>query len=154
MISIHACDKSLESLILRLEHDSLLVIEWFDSNCMKLNTDKCHLLYKPQWKWAKVGKERIWESQSEKLLGIIIDKNLRFDDYLRKVCLKAGRKVTALGRLCRYINLEKRKALFKAFIQSQFAYCPIVWMFHSRGIALYTGMTTPHSNNYSQWMDL
>ena len=136
-ISRHACDNSLESLILRLEHDSLLVIEWFEANCMKLNTDKCHLLlsgYKPEWKWAMVGKEKIWESQCEKLLGVIIDKNLNFNDYLREVCLKTGRKITALGRLCRYINLDKRKTLFKAFIQSQFAYCPLVWMFHSRGI--------------------
>ena len=27
-----------------------------------------------------------------------------------------------------------RKVLFKTSIQSQFAYCPIVWMFHDRGI--------------------
>ena len=47
-----------------------------------------------------VGKERIWESQGEKLLAIIIDKNLNFSDHLRKVCLKVGRKVTALSRLC------------------------------------------------------
>ena len=136
-ISIHACDESLESLILKLEHDSLLTIEWFDSNCMKLNPDKCHLLlsgYKLQWKWAMVGNERIWESQREKLLGVIIDNNLDFNDHLSSICLKAGRKVTALGRICKYINLDKRRILFKAFIQSQFAYCPLVWIFHSRGI--------------------
>ena len=104
---------------------------------MKLNTDKCHLLLtgnKPQWKWAMVGKERIWESKSEKLLGIIIDKDLKFNQHLRSLCLKAGRKVTALRRICRYISLNQRKTLFKAFIQSQFAYCPLVWMFHGRDI--------------------
>ena len=134
-ISVHACDISLESLILRLEHDSLLVMEWFDSNCMKLNAEKCHLLltgHKPQWKWAMVGKEKIWESKSEKLLGIIIDKDLKFNEHVRSLCLKAGRKVTALGRICRYISLNKRKTLFNAFIQSQFAYCPLVWIFHGR----------------------
>ena len=76
--ALHACDKSLECLIQRLEHDALLVIEWFDSNYMKLNADKCHLLlsgYKIQWTWAMIGNERIWESKSEKLLGIIIDNN-------------------------------------------------------------------------------
>ena len=50
------------------------------------------------------------------------------------MCLKAGRKITALGRISKYLDLDKRKSLFKAFIQSQFAYCPIVWMFHDRGI--------------------
>ena len=120
-ISVHACDISLESLILRLEHDPLLVMEWFDSNCMKLNAEKCHLLltgHKPQWKWAMVGKEKIWESKSEKLLGIIIDKDLKFNEHVRRLCLKAGRKVTVLGRICRYISLNKRKTLFNALIQS------------------------------------
>ena len=39
-----ACDKDLKTLISRLEHDSHLAIEWFESNYMKLNQDKCHLL--------------------------------------------------------------------------------------------------------------
>ena len=42
--TFHACDSDLESLIQRLEHDSMLAIEWFESNYMKLNNDKCHLL--------------------------------------------------------------------------------------------------------------
>ena len=42
--TFHACDSSLEDLIKRLEHYSILAIEWFGSNCMKLNQDKCHFL--------------------------------------------------------------------------------------------------------------
>ena len=29
---------------------------------------------------------------------------------------------------------EKRKMIMDAFIRSQFGYCPLVWMFHSRGL--------------------
>ena len=39
-----ASDENLNSLIKRLKHDSLLAIEWFQNNNMKLNQDKCHLL--------------------------------------------------------------------------------------------------------------
>ena len=39
-----ACDKDLESLINRLEYDSLLAIEWFQNSYMKLNEDMCHLI--------------------------------------------------------------------------------------------------------------
>ena len=28
--------------------------------------------------------------------------------------------------------LEKRRTLMKAFIESQFSYCPLIWMLHSR----------------------
>ena len=30
--------------------------------------------------------------------------------------------------------LKKRRILFKAFIVSQFMYCPLAWMFHGRQI--------------------
>ena len=40
-----ACEKDLNSLINRLEHDSLIAIEWFENNnCMNLSQEKCHLL--------------------------------------------------------------------------------------------------------------
>ena len=30
------------------------------------------------------------------------------------------------------MNKEKRRLILKAFIESQFGYCPLVWMFHNR----------------------
>ena len=74
-----ACDENLNSLIKRLEHDSLLAIEWFQNNNMKLNQDKCHLLvsgYKHENVWAQIGDEKIWERNKQKLLGLQIDRNL------------------------------------------------------------------------------
>ena len=130
-----ACDQDLNSLLCRLEHDSLLAIEWFENNYMKLNRDKCHLLisgFKYQSHWAMVGNSKIWESQEKKLLGITIDKSLKFNHHISDICVKAGRKLTALGRISKLIPFEKRKCLFKAFIQSQFSYCTLAWMFHDR----------------------
>ena len=37
-------DETLESVLDKLEENSKLAIFWFENNCMKLNTDKCHLL--------------------------------------------------------------------------------------------------------------
>ena len=31
-----------------------------------------------------------------------------------------------------FMDLAKRKSLMKAFITSQFNYCPLIWMFYSR----------------------
>ena len=33
--TFHACDSDLEDLITRMEHDSLLAIEWFQANYVK-----------------------------------------------------------------------------------------------------------------------
>ena len=64
-----ACEKDLNSLIYRLEHDSLLVIKWFEDNYMKLNQEKCHLLVlgnKFENIWAEICHAKIWESPKQK----------------------------------------------------------------------------------------
>ena len=87
--TFHACDMDLENFVRRLEHGSMLAIEWFESNYMKLNQDKCHFLlseHKYEMIWANIGQTKIWESRKQKLLGIIIDRNLRFDEYVLNQC--------------------------------------------------------------------
>ena len=61
--TFHACDNDLTNLIKRLEHGALLANEWFETNNMKLNKDKCHLLvsgHKYENVWVKMGVEEIW----------------------------------------------------------------------------------------------
>ena len=58
-----ACDENLNSLINRLDHDDLLVTEWFQNNNTKLNQGKCHLLvsgYKHENVWAQIRDQIIW----------------------------------------------------------------------------------------------
>ena len=102
---------------------------------MKLNQDKCHLLvsgHKHDTVWAKLGGTKIWESNKQKLLGVAVDRNLNFDEYVFDLCKQAGRKLSVLARLSNYMSFEKRKILLKAFVESQFGYCPLTWMFHGR----------------------
>ena len=102
---------------------------------MKLNQDKCHFLISgntPEHLWVKVGEHKLWESYQEKLLGLTIDKNLNFNEHLSNVCKKASKKVTALARLAKIVPFEKKRLLFKSFIESQFSYCPLIWIFCSR----------------------
>ena len=97
-----ACDKDLKALISRLEHDSHLAIERFESNYMKLNQDKCHLLvseYKDEKIWSRIGKVKTWESSKKKLLGVVIDRDLSFSEYVSSLCKKAGRKLSVLSIL-------------------------------------------------------
>ena len=32
------------------------------------------------------------------------------------------------------MSLNKRRLLLKTFVESQFSYCPLIWMFHSRSL--------------------
>ena len=133
--TFYVCDKDLNHLTKKLEHDSLLAIEWFDSNYMKLNEEKCHFIvagHKYEHIWENVGQTMIWEQNKVKLLGVNIDSKLSFNDHVTSLCVKAGRKLTALTRIARSLTTEKRRILINAFVESQFNYCRLVWMFHSR----------------------
>ena len=70
-------------------------------------------------------------SQEEKLLGVLIDSNLNFEKYVSYICKKAGNKLFALSRISTYLGTDKLRLLMRAFVTSQFQYCPLVWIFHS-----------------------
>ena len=91
--TFYVCDKYLNTLINRLEHDTTLAIDRFEKNFKKLNQDKCYLLvsgHKHETVWAKIGETKILESNKQKLLGFVIDRNLNFDEYVFDLCKKGG----------------------------------------------------------------
>ena len=104
---------------------------------MKLNTDKCRLIvsgYQHEQVWSNIGKDLIWKSNDVKFLGVTIEIDLKFDKYVLKLCSKAHQKISVLSRMADLLSFNKRRALFKAFVESQFKYYPIVWIFYSRCI--------------------
>ena len=76
--------------------------------------------------WAQVGGDKIWESINVKLLGVTIDRELKFDKHVPKICSKSSRKLSVLARLSKFLTFEKRKTIFKSFAESQFKYCPLI----------------------------
>ena len=53
---------------------------------------------------------------------------ITYQNYVKKT----SRKIHALSRVTPYMNISKRHILMNAFFKSQFSYCPLVWMCHSR----------------------
>ena len=116
-----------DELLYNLEYDIQSAIMWFDNNYIKLNKDKCHFIVSnnvTEHLLAKVGDELIWESCEEKLLGVIIDKNLYFNSHLPTLCKNVGQQVTALTRIVMLLPLYKRRLILKTFSESQFLYYP------------------------------
>ena len=129
------CDFELKNVLDKLEINADLAVSWFETNYMKLNPDKCHLLvsgHKYEENFIKINTSTIWESKEVKLLGVKIDNGLKFDNHISDLCMKANRKLSALMRISNFLSKDKRRVIFKAFIESQFKYNPLVWMFHSR----------------------
>ena len=102
---------------------------------MKHNIDKCKFLLfgnVTQQQFLKVHGENIWESKSAQLLEVEIEKSLKFDNHVRNICTKVNRKLTVIGKISRFMDFDKRRLLFKSFVESQFSYCSLIWMFHGR----------------------
>ena len=131
--TLNACDLELPNILNELEDNALTCILWFENNYMKLNQSKCHFLASgsPAHLWIKVGNEKIWESQSEKLLDITVDKNVNCDLNLKTLCKKVNQKVSALACIVHILPFQKRQLILKTFLESQFSYCPLIWMFCS-----------------------
>ena len=137
--TLYKIGMNIKELLHDLKHDTLITIEWFGYNYMKLNQEKCHFLFaghSHEYMYANVGENKIWESQREKLLGVNMDKKMTFKYHVTNLCKKAHSKLSALIRLGRFHSLEQKRLIMKSFIDSQFGYSPLVWMFHDRGVNL------------------
>ena len=102
-----------------------------------MNEEKCHLMIlgnKHEHTFAKIGESRIWEENKIKALGITIDNRLDFNIHLEAICKKANQKLSAMIRIMNTLNQSQKRIIIKSFVESQFNYCPLVWMFHSRKI--------------------
>ena len=127
---------SIDDVILKLENDSKCLLEWFEINYLKPNPDKWHLIRsdKNDDLMIQIGNECIFNSACEKILGIHFDNKLNFETHLSKLRNKSSQKLHALARVSSFMSCRQRKIIMNAFIQSQFGYCPLLWMCHSRSI--------------------
>ena len=131
----YICGKSTEEVIQNLLNDANLLMKWFDDTGLKLNEGKCKLLIlgsRNKDVSIQIGNETIRNTKSDKLLGITIDSKLTFNEHVKNLCQKASQKLHALARIANYMSQEKLRIIMKAFVTSQFGYCPLVWMHHSR----------------------
>ena len=100
---------------------------------MKANLKKFQFMIlgksKRQTLILNINNIKIRESQNIELLGLKIDNRLTFKDHINMSCRRANYKLHALRRIRKYLTFEKSKLLYNAFINNQFNYASIIWMF-------------------------
>ena len=131
----YECDQHCDNLISNLELALEKGFNLFEYNNLKANASKCHFFLSPyQHTSININESVIKSSNSKKLLGIIIDSDFSFEEYIDTLCRNASQIMHALFRILQYLSQHKKRNLFKTFIMSQFNYCPLVWMCHIRGL--------------------
>ena len=85
---------------------------------LETNDDMCHLMIfsnKCSKATVIIRSSTFKESEYEKMLGITVDKKLRFRKHIEDLCKKANQKLHALVRLSTYIDPLKLQILIKFF---------------------------------------
>ena len=127
------CSENIDINLEKLEEVGKVLFEWFSNNFLKANADKCHLILSTDEPFSiNVDNGVIKNSNNKKLLGINLNNSLGFDTHAVNICNRGSKKPHALARISQYMNIHKRRMTMNAFIASEFGYCQLVWMVHSR----------------------
>ena len=131
--TLYSSNKKLEIVLRNLETDLNNVLAWFNMNALKANPGKFQFMVPGKKEddsfVLNLGNNKIESSTEVTLLGVKIDKQLKFKTHIEELCRKAAYKLHALRRIRKYLTVEKAKLLANAFINSQFTYVPLIWMF-------------------------
>ena len=97
----YSCAEDIPSVIMQLQSAASKLFSWFTNNHMKVNSvnsGKCPILLSTI-NAIDVHLEGacITSSSCEKLLGITIDSDLKFDKHISDLCNNISKKINALG---------------------------------------------------------
>ena len=130
----YSCAQDISSVISELQRIAKRYFDCCRNNHMKANPEKCHLGKGNKQRKVRFASASIGSSPSEKLIGIILDPELKLEEHINKICNIVNKKPNALHCTGSQMSLDKREMLLRAFVESQFSYCPLIWMFHSRTV--------------------
>ena len=127
------CSENVEVTLEKLKEVGKVLFEWFPNNLLNANADKCHLILSTDEPLPiNIDNEVIKNNNNKKLLGINFNNRLDFNSHAANICNRVSNKLHALARISQYLNIHKWRMTMKTFIASEFGYCPLLWMFHSR----------------------
>ena len=125
--------KNVVTVLENIETNGKEVFNRLPMNYLKANPGKSQLLLTSKDEASsKIDGTDIKRSSSKKLLGVIIDNKLTFNEHVSKLCKKATNKLHALARISKYMTEDELRTIMNAFFSAQFPHCPLIWMFHNR----------------------
>ena len=116
---------------LSMQADLQSASEWFQSNGMGLNVDKCLSMWvgsNSEDLPLQLKNRNLQLSSSMKLLGITIDNAVNFHEHVSGLVRKVSNQLQVLKRHKRLIPTGAKKRLYESFILSHLNYCSVIWL--------------------------
>lgn len=70
----------------------------------------------------------IQPSTTCKLLGVLIDDRLNFNNHVASLCKKISKQIAIICRFRKLLSFQTKLTLYEAYILPYFTYCSTVWM--------------------------
>ena len=100
----YSANKTNDLVIKEIEHFSKAFFKWFGFNYMKTNGGKSHISFSGNDNVsANIDDHTIICEKHNKLVGIILDSKLTFEDHINNLCKKAIPKLNASARIAPYV---------------------------------------------------
>ena len=114
-----------------LEHDLLILQDWFLANKLTLNIGKsiCILFGRHQGITLdiKLGDAKIPQAKSTKFLGMWIDQDLNWNEHVNKLILKLKSRINLLKNGKNFLSTHALRLVYYAQIQSNMSYGISLW---------------------------
>ena len=119
----------------RQEETLQSVQSYFNSNSLKMNPAKTTLLLVGTSQMLKstssfsinVSGQALTPSSSVKLLGVVVDKKLSWEEHISHVVKKCNSVLLSLYKIRHHLTPECRKLLIEAHVFPHITYCLSVW---------------------------
>ena len=123
---------SLPSTIAHSNAELQKFYDWTVSNKLTINYEKTFYMIISTRNVSYVGNvlingKVIESTGTHRFLGVIIDKNLKFDAHISEISNKIAKSIGILYKLSNYLPFSTMKALYFSFIHSYLSYANVVW---------------------------
>ena len=135
--TLRSTSKNVDTIEENLKTDLNAISVWCDNNNMHLNAfkTKCMLMGTKQ-KLSRISKKdlnlfindnEIENVSSHKVLGIMIDSSLTWNEQIDYIVKKINSKVFLFSRIKKFLPKDTRILYYNAYIQPLFDYCITIW---------------------------
>jgi hypothetical protein len=140
--SIYVFASNIDDLNMLLNEDLEQVGKWFKYNRMVMNVSKtnCMLVCNKQKRYrltsnaldVKISDMQVTNVESQKLLGVTFDNNLKFDTQVDNVCNKLSKLSYLFRQIKDYLTVDAKHTYYNAYFLPCLDYCVTTWGYCSK----------------------
>ena len=130
--TIYFSASNVNEITKALEHDILILIKWFSNNLLSLNPAKTQFQIFSMSRVNRtyeinVGNIMIKNSKTVKVLGLLLDETLSWDDHCEDLCKKLSKSKYLLLASKHMMPIDVRKIFYYSHFYSHLTYGIGIW---------------------------